>query len=83
MLDACEIESRGIPTVTIAQNTFEKAANFHATVLGMPTLKFIIEPAPATGTIGREGLAEIVRQNEQVIVQSLTHAPSKSTAENA
>lgn len=50
MLDACELERLGKPTVTIAQDRFELAAKIHDR-LGLPHLPLVIERAAAHGNI--------------------------------
>lgn len=44
MLDAIEMEKRGIPTVTIAHEGFYDAARVYAETLGMPDLVIISQP---------------------------------------
>ena len=44
MLDAAALEKKGIHTVTIVWDTFEKAAKMHARVQGVPDAKLAITP---------------------------------------
>ena len=44
MLDAVALEKKGIHTVTIAWDTFEKAAQIAARVQGLPDIKLVITP---------------------------------------
>ena len=44
MLDAAALEKRGIHTVTIVWDTFEKAARIAARVQGVPDIKLVITP---------------------------------------
>jgi hypothetical protein len=46
VLDAFDLEVQGRPTITICHAPFERAARHHATVLGLPDLPLLIEPAP-------------------------------------
>lgn len=52
MFDAIELEKRGIPTVTIAHDTFFNASKLHAKILGLPDVPLVVEPAPASGVVG-------------------------------
>lgn len=52
MFDAIEIEKRGVPTVTIAHDTFAKVAVMHARILGLEEVPIIVEPAPESGVVG-------------------------------
>lgn len=60
MFDAIEIEKRGIPTITIAHDTFAAAAALHAKVLGLPEIPVVIEPLPQSGVVSDdvEGVAD-------------------------
>lgn len=60
MFDAIEIEKRGVPTVTIAHDTFAAAATLHAKVLGLPEIPVVIEPLPNSGVVSDdvEGVAD-------------------------
>ena len=51
MFDAVEIERRGIPTITICHDKFEKAAKLHAKIMGLPEVPLLIEPIPKGGSI--------------------------------
>lgn len=44
MLDAAALEKKGIHTVTIVWDTFEKAARIAARVQGVPNIKLVITP---------------------------------------
>lgn len=44
MLDAAALEKKGVPTVTIVWDTFERAARVAAQVRGVPNAKFAITP---------------------------------------
>lgn len=52
MFDAIEIEKRGIPTVTIAHDTFAAVAAMHAKILGLESVPIIVEPSPESGVVG-------------------------------
>jgi hypothetical protein len=52
VFDAIEIEKRGIPTVTIAHDTFATVAAMHARILGLEEIPIIVEPAPESGVVG-------------------------------
>ena len=54
MYDAIEIEKRGIPTVTIAHDTFAAAATLHAKVLGLPEIPVVVEPLPESGVVSED-----------------------------
>ena len=44
MLDAAALEKKGIHTVTIVWDTFERAAKMHARVQGVPDAKLVVTP---------------------------------------
>ena len=44
MLDAAALEKKGVHTVTIVWDTFEKAAKIAARVQGVPDIKLVITP---------------------------------------
>ena len=44
MFDAAALEKKGIHTVTIVWDTFEKAAKIAARVQGVPDIKLVITP---------------------------------------
>ena len=45
MLDAFELETAGLPTITICHAPFERSARRHAATLGLPDLPLLVEPA--------------------------------------
>lgn len=60
MLDAFDLETRGLPTITICHAPFERAARRHASTLGLPDLPLLIEPSPKGSnlTVDPAGVAE-------------------------
>ncbi|HSW20645.1 MAG TPA: hypothetical protein VLJ86_25705 [Ramlibacter sp.] len=69
MLDAVSLEKKGIHTVTIVWDTFERAAKATARMKGVPDAKFVVTPARKGGDTlddqrdrARVAVAEIVRQ---------------------
>ena len=54
MIDACEIEKRGKPTITICHDKFENAANMHAELQNMPDIPLLIEPNPEGGSVSHD-----------------------------
>lgn len=75
MLDAFELETRGLPTITICHAPFEHAARRHATTLGLPDLPLLVEPSPQGSnlTVDAQGIA--ARAFERVLA-SLTKRES-------
>ena len=67
MIDAYDFETQGIPTITICHDTFERAARFHATSLGLPELPLLIEPAPSGGNLTTDPAALAERTIERVV----------------
>ncbi len=59
MLDAFELESAGLPTITICHAPFEGAARRHATTTGLPDLPLLVEPTPKGSnlTVDATGIA--------------------------
>lgn len=62
-----DLELQGIPTITIAHDTFERAARSHATALGLPDLPLLVEPAPRGGNLTNEAHALAARSLERVV----------------
>lgn len=54
MIDACEIEKRGKPTITVCHDKFENAAHMHAELQNMPDIPLLIEPNPEGGSISHD-----------------------------
>lgn len=54
MIDACEIEKRGKPTITICHDKFENAARMHAELQNMPDIPLLIEPNPEGGSVSHD-----------------------------
>lgn len=67
MIDAYDLETQGIPTITICHDTFERAARLHATSLGLPELPLLIEPAPRGGNLTTDPAALAERTIERVV----------------
>lgn len=44
MLDAARIKKAGLPSLVIVWDTFEKAAQVHARVQGVPDLEIVVIP---------------------------------------
>ena len=69
MFDAAALEKKGIHTVTIVWDTFEKAARIAARVQGVPDIKLVVTPhrkGSETGDDQRQkarlAVPEIVKQ---------------------
>lgn len=54
MIDACEAEKRGKPTITVCHDTFENAAHMHAELQNMPDIPLLIEPNPEGGSVSHD-----------------------------
>ncbi len=72
MIDAIALEKLGKPTVTITHDRFEAIARLHCRNLGIPELAFVVQNAPAGGTVvvgpdDSANTAEAVRCAEMVI----------------
>ncbi len=72
MFDAIEMEKRGVPTVTIAHDTFLKAAHLHARVLGLEEIAIVVEPAPDSGVVG-EDVGSVADATFGEVVAALTN----------
>ena len=69
MFDAAALEKKGIHTVTIVWDTFEKAARIAARVKGVPDIKLVVTPhrkgaetADDQRAKARDAVPEIVKQ---------------------
>ncbi len=71
MLDACDFETKGKPTITICHDTFERAARHHATSMGLPDLPLLVEPAPRAGNLTTNA-GELAARNLERVVAALT-----------
>ena len=71
MLDAHDLETLGLPTITICHAPFERAARRHATTLGRPDLPLLIEPAPKGSNLTVDAADVAARLFDRVIA-SLT-----------
>jgi hypothetical protein len=71
VLDACDFETQGKPTITVCHDTFERAARNHAAAMGLPDLALLVEPAPRGGnlTVNPRDVAE---RNLDRVVAALT-----------
>ena len=58
MLDAAALEKRGIHTVTVVWDTFEKAARVAARVQGVPDLSLAVIPRRAEGETAEDQMAK-------------------------
>jgi hypothetical protein len=70
VFDACEMERRGVPTLTITHEAFLRAARMHARMTGIPDLPLLVEPSPDAGNVGRD-VDTIVFGNEAAIIGAL------------
>lgn len=75
MLDAFDLETKGLPTITICHVPFEHAARQHATTLGLPDLPLLIEPAPKGSNLTVDA-ARIAAQTFDRVIASLTKQES-------
>jgi hypothetical protein len=71
VIDAYDFETKGIPTITICHDTFERAARFHATSLGLPDLPLLIEPAPRGGNLTTHP-REVAERTVERVLAALT-----------
>lgn len=73
MRDAVELERRGVPTITLAHERFEKAAKAQAYALGLPSLPFLIEPTPKQGILPSvEEAWKTAEKNIDLVISTLT-----------
>lgn len=70
MLDAIQIERRGVPTLTITHDTFAVVAKAHAETMGMPDVPLLVEPTPKSGIVGID-IRQVVEDNAKVILEAL------------
>ena len=63
MLDAAELEKKGIHTVTVVWDNFEKAARTAARVMGVPDLQFVVVPR----MMGDQGVKEQMAKAEAAL----------------
>lgn len=75
MFDAIEIEKRGIPTLTIAHDTFEAAAKMHAEVLGLPQIPLLVEPTPKSTSATAEPERVVDEKWQQILAALLSTEP--------
>jgi hypothetical protein len=59
VLDAVDAERLGVPTLTIIEEKFARAARLHSRVHGLPDLPLIIEPTPGTPDFDPVAFAEL------------------------
>lgn len=71
MRDAVELEKRGIPTLSVIQDRFEREARAIARMLGMPNLPMIIEPSADAGYMGSRDGSALLRERRDEIFESL------------
>jgi hypothetical protein len=83
VFDAIEIEKRGIPTITIVHDTFARAAELHARVLGLKDIPVVIEPAPDSGVVGEHVEAFADETLEQVVSALVSNAAAGPEKEGA
>ena len=79
MFDAIEMEKRGVPTVTIAHDTFLKAAHLHARVLGLEGIPLVVEPSPDSGVVG-DDIGAVADATFDEVVAALTDVASGSSS---
>jgi hypothetical protein len=71
VLDGVLLEGLGMPSVTLVQAQFEKAARMHARAGGLADLPLFVEPEPVDGSsVQRDGA--FVEANIQRVVDALT-----------
>jgi hypothetical protein len=71
VLDAFDLETMGLPTITICHAPFERAARRHATTLGLPDLPLLIELAPK-GSNFTVNAADLAAKLFERVLASLT-----------
>jgi hypothetical protein len=76
--DAVAIESQGIPTITIAHTTFERAARTHAAALGLPDIALLVHEPPVAGVVG--GDVEVTDAQLELVSRALTGRSRLDTA---
>lgn len=69
MRDAVAIESGGLPTITIAHTTFERAARAHAKALGLADIPLLVHEPPAAGVVGDD--VEVSDEQLELVVRAL------------
>lgn len=82
MLDATELEKRGVPTVTMATNWFVKAAKAQAGMAGVPELRIVGLDYVSKGQghwLSREQREALIDRNWGEILGALT---GESTAQS-
>lgn len=77
MRDAVELEKRGIPTLSVIQDRFEREARAVARMLGMPDLPMIIEPSADAGYMGSRDASVLLRERRDQVFESLTTAKAR------
>jgi len=61
MHDTVHLERKGIPTVAIAHDAFEKAARTQAKAMGLPSARIVVIPTPKHGD-DKEHLRKLAEQ---------------------
>lgn len=61
MLDSFELETRGVPTVTIATQWFVEAARIQASLVGMPDLRIV-----GMDYVGNQGQGHWMSRDERI-----------------
>jgi hypothetical protein len=72
MLDAVLLENLGLPTITVVQDQFEKAARMHAAAAGLPDVPLFVEPTPIDGSSVQRDVAGFVADHMDDVVRALT-----------
>ncbi|MQA86140.1 MAG: hypothetical protein GEV03_16285 [Streptosporangiales bacterium] len=79
MLDACEMEQRGKPTITICHDKFEGAARLHAKLQDMPALPLLIEPNPEGGSVSHD-TSRLAQEKLPDVLAALVSDPQANSA---
>ena len=74
MLDAAALEKRGVHTVTIAWDTFEKAARIAAKVQGVPDIELTIIPHRIGGQTSDDQRKKAEDAVSDIVAKLLKHS---------
>ena len=69
MHDTVHLERKGLPTVVIAHDTFEKAARFQAQGMGLPSARIVTTPVPHPG----ESVQALRARMDKVFAEIVDH----------
>jgi len=77
--DAVALEKRGIPTLSVVQDRFEREARAIARMMGMEDLPLLIEPSADAGYMGSRDASKLLQERRAEVLRALT-APLRREA---